>query len=308
MLYGRKWKVTVTTFGGNVITLPTDLRVVFSLDRTIGRAYQFGSITIYNLSPATEQDILQNGKSVTLEAGYQDGPYGLIFDAKIVQPVRGKEDQTTYYIKLLCIDGDILNLGFCNFTLQAGQTLQQIAQQVGRSSTVPFDVRVDESLNQQTTLRAKTVTGKPGDALRNLAVNNNALLYADNGTVNLSALNQGPPASVPELDVTNGLIGMPQQVDQGVEVTSLINPDFKLNSWFHLDNKRVNQAELPIGSALGTASALVQPLLDLDGLYRIISMTIEGDTRGNDWYYNMQGIAQTGVLPAMLLDPTQTGL
>lgn len=308
MLYGRKWKITVTTYGGKSITIPTELRVVFSLDRCIGRVYQLGVVTIYNLAPRTEQEILQNGKSVTIEAGYEDGPYGLIFDAAIVHPSRGKEDQTSYYLKLQCLDGDVLNLGFCNFTMQAGQTLQQIAQQVGRASDVPFDVRVDPALSQQTTLRGKTITGKPQDALRDLSKNNNALLYSDNGIINISSLSQAPPAEVPELDVTSGLIGMPQQVDQGIEVSSLINPDFKLNSWFHLNNKLVNQAEIPIGSGLGTAGALVQPLLDLDGLYRIISMTIEGDTRGNDWYYHMQGISQTGILPAMLLDPSSIGV
>lgn len=40
--------------------------------------------------------------------------------------------------------------------------------------------------------------------------------------------------------------------------------------------------------------------LDKDGIYRVIAMTYQGDTRGNDWYINFQTITQEGgVIPSV---------
>jgi hypothetical protein len=300
MLYKRKYKLSIETYRGIGITLDADLKINFVIQKQILQIYQWAEITIYNLSAETETDILQNGKSVTLEAGYENEPYGVIFKGPIRLPLRGKEDGTTYFLKLLCIDGDdALNLGICQFVLANGQTAQQIARQIARSSTFPFDIEIDD-LGSQTTQRGVTVFGRPGSLLRDLALDNNAAFYMQDGIGHISKLTKPPPAVVPELNAQSGMIGMPTQTDQGIQVKCLIDPTIKLDSWFKLNNRSIILAQVEFG--------VPQTLLDLDGLYRVIGITITGDTRGQDWYFDIEAVSQTGSVPAMLSSDTQNGM
>ena len=299
--YGRKYALAIKTYRDQAIIFDKNVRFTFRCEKRMDRAYQFAEITIYNLSPETETDILQNGQLVVLEAGYEDGNYGLVFQGFIRQPIRGKEDGTTYFLKLICIDGDdALNLGLCDFVLSNGQTAQQMASEVARSSSIPFDVKISGDLSQQSTERAKVFFGEPKDFLRSLALNNNALFYFEDGIANITALDQPPPSNVYDLNAQSGMIGFPSQTDQGIQVKSLINTNFKINSWFHLNNKSVVLSQLEFG--------VPQTLLDLDGLYRIIGITASGDTRGNDWYYDIDAISQAGAVPAMLGDSGFSGV
>lgn len=302
-LFQRKHRVLIETWRGDTIEIGEDIRVTFRVEQRINDYLWFSEVTIYNLNPSTESDILKNGKSVSLEAGYQDGPYGLLFKGQIRQPIRGKEDGTTYFIKLICLN-DMLNVGFCNFVLTGGQTPESIISQIARNSSIPFDVRIGPGLSQQVTSRGKVVVGNPGDELRSIAANNNAFVYIDNtGVVNISPLSSPPPsgASIPSLNAQTGLIGIPQQVDHGVEFRCLINPNIRLDSWVKLNNQDIIQAEIPL---LG----LPVDLLDRDGIYRVIELVATGDTRGNDWYYDITAIGQEGMLPQMLAAPSQLGI
>lgn len=298
-LFNRKYTLTIETWRGTTIDV-SDLRWTFSVNKNLSRIYQFADITIYNLSPTTETDIFKNAKMVTIQAGYENGPYGVVFRGPVRQPIRGKEDGVTYFLTLVCIDGDdALNLGFSNFTLASGQTATQIANSIVRNSSVPFDINVG-NLNSQQTQRGKTVFGNPGDYLRSIANANNASFYFDDTVAKISPLSTSPPAIVPELNVESGLVGMPQQTDQGIQVRTFINPNIKLDTWFKINNQKILQARLEMGQ--------LQTLLDLDGVYRVIEINAIGDTRGNDWYYDLTAISQTGALPFLLTGANQSGV
>lgn len=298
--YGRKYRIVVTTFRGEAIEV-SNLRCTFVVSKNIMNLYQFAEATIYNLSPFTETDIIQNGRFLTIEAGYEEGPYGQIFQGYIRQPIRGKEDGTTYFLKLLAVDGDEqLNLGFCNFVLGAGQNAQTIAKQVARSSTVPFDVRVDADLSQAKTQRGKVFFGMARDYIRSMAINSNSTFFFNQNKAYVSGISKGPPSSVVQLNAKTGMIGIPHQTDGGVKVRSLINPALDIDSWIKLNNREIVQNQLELGQ--------LQTLLDLDGLYRVVGLVATGDTRGQDWYFDLETVSQAGYLPAMLAGGGQTAL
>lgn len=305
-LYIRKYRLLINTWAGNQIVI-TDLRFTFHIEKSLNSFVQYGNITIYNLSPDTETNIFKNGQSVILEAGYENGPYGVIYSAAIRQPIRGKENGTDYFLKLICYAGDAeLNIGFCNLALRENQSQIDLINQIVRSSSIPFEVSISEglelqnaSLTNQKTQRSKVVFGQPGDYLRSIALNNGAVFYFNDGVAYFDSITATPPSSMPDLNAQSGLIGFPYQVDKGIELQCLINPDLKLGSWFHLNNQKIILAEIPLQG--------LQALLDLDGVYRIIEMVITGDTRGNEWYFNITAYGQNGPIPLLLTDGSQSG-
>lgn len=308
-LYDRKWELAVTTFNGTQISVSnsnTDnaLRTTFDINKNIQRSYQFAEFAVYNLDPDTETNILENGYQLTFSAGYKSGLYGSRFQGFIRQPIRGKEkDGVTYFLKLLCIDSnDALELGLCNFVMSNGQTAQQIAAQVARNTKpIPFQLQIDPNFTAQATQqspRGKTVFGKPANTLRSLAIDNNAFFYTNNGVPTISSMFKPPPAEVPKLNAQTGMIGIPTQVDYGVQVQTLIRPDIDIDTFVLLNNKDVIVADLDFG--------VPQVALDRDGLYRVVGIHEFGDTRGNDWYSQLETVAwgggQGGALPTMASD------
>src|ERR1044072_16840 len=302
LLFDRKWKLTIITFRGTVIEVHEGLRVTFRVEKNINRTLQLAEVSIYNLSAETETDIFKNAAIVILEAGYQNDLYGQIFRGEVRQTIRGKESPTDYFLKLICIAGDeVMNISFCSAVLSGSLKAKQIAEQIASSSRPAFDIQIRGELSEQQLQAPKVIYGKAYDVLRSLAINNNANLYVDdNGSTVISTLSQHPPASVPELNAQSGLIGFPHQTDQGISFRSLINPRIALDSWVKLNNSSIIQAQIDLG--------VPQTLLDLDGLYRVINIVITGDTRGNEWYYDIDAVNQDGGLASIVTDRGQNGL
>lgn len=249
--YGRKYNLKITTFGGTDIDV-SNLRCTFHTDKKILSTFQSAEIIIYNLAPDTETDIFKNGQYVKLEAGYENGAYGVIFKGFIFQPIRGKEEPTTTFLRLCCMDGDyFLQAGLVNLTFASGVDAATIAKQICRSSTPPFDIDIEAELSKYKLQRGKTVSGNPMDYLRDLALSHNASLYVNHGKAHITSLSKSAPAIVPDLNAKTGLIGMPQQTAEGITFTCLINPTFDLDTFVHINNQEIiqNQVEFEIGRA-----------------------------------------------------------
>lgn len=320
-LYYRKYRILVigptgtTLFdslpgatGKNAIDL-SDLHCIFSFEKKYQQNQQFGEVTVFNLNATTETAIfkacINQSVTVRIEAGYRDGPYGLIFQGRVFQPIRGKSDETSYFLKLVCLDGDdALNLGFANFTIYAGYDGQKIIDEVCRKSNIPFKPVVNAQLSKQKGQRGKTVFGNVGRYVRSVAINNNAGIYFDNGVGYISglAINANLTKDSPDvvkLNYQTGMIGMPKQIDSGVQVKSLINPGIQMLKWVYLNNSDINLNQVQLGQ--------LQTMLDLDGFYRVVGIKCTGDTRGTDWYYDLDTVSQKGKLPDMLINNNATG-
>ena len=92
------------------------------------------------------------------------------------------------------------------------------------------------------------------------------------------------------LSAGTGLIGTPKANDKGIEIKCLLNPRLRIGGRVRLDNA---------GGAGLKAGAGREPRDVHDGLYRILSITFSGDTRGTDWYATLScvGIDDTSQLP-----------
>lgn len=277
------------------------IHIKFDITKTILRDPNEAEFTIYNLSPNTEREIIQEGTQVVLSAGYEEP--GIIFKGQVFQPLRGKENGTDYYLKLVCLDGDAyINLAFVSGTFQADQTRQQLAQQIMRESTIELDSYTVEDLSNNNFVdgstprseRGKTVFGDPSKYMTKIAKMGNCLFYIDN--------NEGkffnPYSTTGQNDAyiinkETGMIGQPRQIDYGIEVTCLLNPKIKLGDFIKIDNKTVITQQYSFGQ--------IPYLLDSDGVYRVIKIHYSGDSRGEDWYCTLTAITQAGVIPSMLV-------
>jgi hypothetical protein len=290
ILFGRRYRLIVGTGGGLGLDV-SELRITFNIEKSMSETPNYSEISVYNLSAQTENALVQTGQRVVLEAGYDGPQYGLIFDGDVVQPYRDKEGNTTYKLTLISQDGDqFYNDGFVDASYRAGQTPRDIAGLVASTARHPLELAsVSENLENKRLARGKVVFGLARDYLHQIARTEQAAFYVNDGKVNIVKAADLPQGRIISLSPSSGLIGTPEQTEDGVKAKCLLNPLLNLNSFVHIDNSYVRQIKAKRGS---------QPKqMDYDGVYRIIALTHSGDTRGNEWYTTFTGVAQPGLTP-----------
>ncbi|NRQ51993.1 hypothetical protein [Brevibacillus sp. HD1.4A] len=299
VLYGRRYRVLVSNKKGTALDV-SDLRCTFEVYKTIMQP-QFSTLTIYNLNAETENQIINEGDRIYLEAGYEGEQYGLIFIGDVVQPLRGKEDGVTYKLTLNSLDSDrALNTdAFVAFSTSKGQTARDVVNSVLSRARVPMESGfISEGLSQAKLTRGKVVFGAPKDYLRQLAQSNAATFYVEDGKVNIIRATDYPKNEIVDLAPESGLVGTPMQSDFGITFKCLLNPRLKLNSLVRINNSLIQAQTYQFGQ--------IPRSLDAEGIYRIIELRHTGDNRGDNWHTECTAVSQAGgVIPGIIASPSQ---
>ena len=283
-LYGRRYKIIIGTTGTQGIEV-SDLHCVFSIEKSMKGDPNPATIKIYNLAPNTKNSILTEGSRVIIEAGYLGPQYGLIYDGDIVKALKRGGDGVNKLTEIIAQDGDVfLNSGFVSISYAAGQDSKSIIGAMAGIGDPDITIgSMSENLSGTQLARGKAMFGQPKDYARMIAKGEGALFYVCDRKINLIKPMDLPRDEIVSLSPSSGLIGTPEQTEDGIKAKCLLNPLLNLNKLVHIDNEYVQQSE--DGGALST------------GIYKIISLKHIGDTRGNDWYTDFIGIAQPGMVP-----------
>ena len=314
-LYGRKYRILVAK-GDNTALDVSNLGCTFKIEKVAMQIANYAEIVIYNLSAGTEAEIIKEGDRVIVEAGYQgfitvnpDGTqsetpstkqYGKVFDGLIIQALRDKEDNVNYKLSLVCMDGDdFLANNIIKMSIASGQNQRQIVEQIVSNADTPSEIgKISPDLNTQNLPRGKVFFGTPKQYLKSIANDNNAQFWVDDGQVYIAKATDIPDGEALVLTPQTGLIGVPQQTADGASFKCLINPAIRLKSMIKIDNSLIRQMKQTVGQ--------LPTILDKDGQYQVYKLTIIGDTRGNDWYKECEGIGRTGKnAPSLLSSPNQ---
>lgn len=246
------------------------------------------NIRVYNLSDATLQAVEEYGE-VILQAGYAS-QYGIIFKGNIKQFRKGRENATDTFVDILAADGDMgYNFSVVNTTLEAGASPRQQVDAALAAMSPMLAPGYIAPMTGGVLPRGKVLFGMARDQVRRGAVSSKATWSISNGKVNIIPLDGYKPGTVVVLNAANGMVGVPEQTNNGVSVTTLLNPLIEVGGLVQIDNKSINQiiqqdknaAPIPYNQWAG-----IQLLAKVtsDGLYRVFVAEHEGDTRGLAWH------------------------
>lgn len=306
ILYGRKFNIYIAQ-KDNTAWNVSNLKVRFNTSKAFGQTVNYSEIDIYNLTRDTENAIVKSGDRVIIEAGYQATEqiddsndaryirYGKIFDGRIIQVMRDRQDNVDYILRLSCIDGDdFMNNSIIKYTLNSGIDQRTALENVASKASKPTELgRITPDLSTTKLPRGKVFFGAPKDYIRSIANGNGAYYWIeDNKLQVIKTTDEYKQADVIVITPENGMIGTPQQVELGVSVRCLLDPRIKLNSVVKIDNTMIRQTKMQIGQA--------RTQLDENGTYRVVKISHVGDTRDNDWYTNIEGVGMNGKIPLQL--------
>ena len=273
-----------------------ELRVTFATKKGDYETPNSAEIKVYNLSEATMSKMRKEFTRVVLQAGYQSN-YGIIFDGNIRGTRIGRDNGTDTWLEIVAADADrAYNFATVNTTLAAGSTpadrvkacQQSFASKgAGEASHVP-------DLGSTMLPRGKVMYGMARKFMRTEATSADCSWSFQDGKLQLVKTTGYLPGEAVVLTHETGLIGTPEQTNEGIKVRCLLNPRLRIGGRIKLDNKSIQKAKTELKIV-----AQRPPKIDHDGFYRILKVEFTGDTRGNDWYADMIciGIDDTSRLP-----------
>lgn len=94
----------------------------------------------------------------------------------------------------------------------------------------------------------------------------------------------------PLISPQSGLIGVPEQTQNGIAIRTLLNPRLKIGQLIKLQST-VNQARIDVanskGALAGNYNLAKAAKASGDGVYYVMVAEHTGDTRGNPWYTDL---------------------
>jgi hypothetical protein len=257
------------------------------------------SIRVYNLSNATVEAITKTEYSrVVLQAGYEGSGTGKIFEGTIKWFKVGRESATDKYLDILAADGDLAyNFAVVNQTLAAGSTPKQrvdaVISEMAKKGAVSGEVM---DMTGGVLPRGKVLFGMARALLRQEVEAQGATWHIEGGRVHVTPLTGYRAGEAVVLSALTGLVGLPEQTNEGLLAKCLLNPRIVVGGLVKIDNKTINQMlqqnpnAAPVAFNSYTGLQLLATVA-ADGLYRVFVAEHEGDTRGAQWHTHLTCLA-----------------
>lgn len=282
----RKCTLLVSDKNGDGLDL-SQLRIKFLVKRSDTQTPNMAEIIIYNLEEQTAQRIQKEFSKVILQAGYEEN-FGVIFQGNIKQVIRGRENATDTFIQIIAGDGDLsYNFAIVNTTIAAGAgQAEQVNAAVGAMTKTGGTTAGNiGELPPSKLPRGKVMYGMARDYLKQSAETSDKTWSIQDGKVQMVPLSSYLPGEAVQLNSKTGMIGTPQQTNEGINVKCLLNPKIKVGGRIQLNNEDV--ARLKIDLSQPNSPANIPAPITSDGVYYVLVVEMTGDTRGQEWYCNL---------------------
>ena len=275
---------------------------------------------IYNLSHGgrgtanTIGDIQKaKNKNVVLQVWYNGGSPAVLFQGQIRMIYAGRETPTETYLEIEATypPSSWTATQVYNTVLPKKWTHEKVLQEtVGKTKGMKVG-QLPQQKSNMNGARAKVIYQNGRDMTREVGRNLSAFpVFDDNGNLNFISA-QNPKSNGAPIKITpyNGMIGTPLQTPEGIQVTALIDPSFKVGAVIDVysmngDDSRtaVQQEEVELNyTGINSGNQYMDEYGNLqvkglahNGLYSILFVDHVGDTRGEAWYSTIIGQALDG--------------
>ncbi|MGI4812797.1 MAG: phage protein [Janthinobacterium lividum] len=294
--FGRKASLIVSD--GTVGLDLSGLRFKFKTRNADEQSPNTMYVRVYNLMSTTVAKIGVEFKTITLQAGYENGNFGIIFQGSIKQTETGRERNVDSYVDIWAADGDDwYNFAVVSQSIAAGQTPSQVISAIVNEAPVTGIDSIkfaDDATGlidgagagvAQALSRGKVKFGMARDYAKDWANKYGYRWSIQNGQFVVVPVTGYRPGEAVVLSSTTGLIGIPKATADGVSARALLNPLIRIGCLVQIAQSDINQITTQQQGL--TYSAAVATVTTAAGFYRVLVSEFEGDTRGQEWYVDL---------------------
>lgn len=285
--------------GGDVIDL-SNMRIRFNVVQGDVQTPNHADIIVTNLSAETSNRIQKEYDSVVLQAGYP-GNAATIFQGEIVQKRRGRENPTDTYLYIIAKEGQrAYSYATISKTLAAGHTFRdQVDACLKELGKYGITAGYIADLGAAKMPRGKALFGMVKNQLRSICSATGTSWSIQGNQLQIVSNDTYIPGEAIVLNSNTGMVGMPVQTMNGIEVRCLLNPEIKPGRRIKIDEASIQQAAFTTNYQ--DAQNYFIPETSSDGIYKVIVVNNSGDTRGNAYYSDIICLSASGkIIPNSL--------
>jgi hypothetical protein len=265
--FGRRYQLVIGNQSDGFMF--NNLRVAFDVTKSLDKNPNPAKIRVWNLTPEHRGAVLSGQyKTVALSVGYE--ALRLIYAGDIIKR-NVLRDGMDLILDVECGDGSTaFTSARVNMTLPAGTTDAEAA--IALAGTMPDTPRGTMAVTRTAgSARPRVYCGNSRNALTNLARANNADWSVQDGSLVMLPAHAAFAGEGPLISQETGMVGMPQQTDNGLEVKCLCNP------------------AVVVGGVVRVVS--IEP--HYSGDYKVVSVQHTGDYLQGDWLSTLVCIGGT---------------
>jgi hypothetical protein len=255
--FGRRYQLVIGNQSDGFMF--DNLRVAFDVTKSLDKNPNPAKIKVWNLTKEHRGAVLSGQyKTLALSVGYD--AIRLIYAGDIIKR-NVLRDGMDFVLDMECGDGSkAFTQARVNMTLPAGTTDAEAA--IALAGTMPDTARGTMAVTRTNgSARPRVYCGNSRNALSNLARANNADWSIQDGAVVMLPANAALAGEGPLISQETGMVGMPLQTDNGLEVKCLCNP------------------AVTVGGVVRVVS--IEP--HYNGGYKVVSVQHTGDFLQGDW-------------------------
>ena len=207
----------------------TEPRIAASVDFPADKTQATGTVNIYNLAPANAERIYERGESITIQAGYPS-TIATIFDGSVQRPRRHRQELA--HITHMTLGDQVHNIarlgGETTRSYDGPVSVRQVAQDI--VADMGLVVGPLDAIPGGATITNFVWNGPSQVGLTVATKRFNVKWFEDDGVIRFRAIdNAQPQPDAPTVTITpdTGLVGTPQETDEGAEVVMFLNPQVK---------------------------------------------------------------------------------
>lgn len=258
----------------------SNLRISFEVIKTVEPIPNTATIKVYNLAENNVGAIQDEYDDVLLNAGYA-GSIAQIFVGNI-QFVSHYREGPDFITEITAADGDRdYRNAYINETLAAGTNDAEAVRRIIATMSKTSEGTVQTV--SATRSRGKVLQGPSREVLSQIARSNGTNWSIQDGELQMVRADSHTGVAW-VLNASTGLLEAPERNDKGISAKCLLNPQIVINGAIQLDNKAI-KIKRQKQKALKTQKQQGEPArLSPDGIYKVIKLTHQGDTRAQDWF------------------------
>jgi hypothetical protein len=284
MLYfDRVCKVVIE--GAGIITIEY-AKIQFEIIKSKNAKENTAKVEIYNLAPNTRKLITEQEALVRIFAGYAQNKGLIEIGQGDISKVKHNRDKTEVVTEIYIAEGLRIirdNPISISFSSKSKLKLSNVLDTLKTKSNTKYSFRLIDIDESKTIENGYSDLGSLDQILNNLGMQFGFEWSVQNGTITIKGTKKSVANEIMLLTPSSGLILHPEsvkQVSRKLGKSSITKQDKKINSI-----QALLQPHLQIHDIIAIESQ------DLKGKYEIQKITHKGDTRGNDWYSDMEVIS-----------------
>jgi hypothetical protein len=273
----RRWELIIDNTVVISETSETQFRVQFDVTIDAEGHISYCDLTVSNLKKETINRFFKKNATIGLRAGYEES-IDFIFKGRIRNVFRDR-DGATVNTRIIARGGDLDRVSI-NESLGENVTLAKIIQRI--ADRMGYPLIITKSDFKETYPSGYAMTGSAEHYLSELSESHNFHWTIENDRLVVFSDSSERKSNVLTIDIYNGLEGIPELTEVGVDFSVRLMPKLKIGSRVKIESefKTFNYSNIYFQDVPPSAGT---------GSYRIFKINHSGDNYGNTWNSKVTG-------------------